>query len=309
VTAAIDIRGLRKSYGQIHALAGLDLEIPARRIVGVVGPNGAGKTTLFSVLCGFIRADAGEVRLGGQTLRPGRRLPVRVAALPQDAQLHGGITVKRHLIYYAKLDGLEGDTAVKQAGKTLHQVGLPEIWSRTPRTLSHGMRKRACIAQCLIGTPDLLILDEPLEGLDSEAARAIRLAIREAAKDRTVLLSSHNLEAIQELCHEVVILNQGRVVSYETMTRIGEARGQVHFRLANAPSEAFLSVLRALPHLKRVEWDAGELRLRIHFDPAEKAADEASSELVQVFVREGVPFTSMDVGQRLEDVVRQQTKG
>ncbi len=304
---AIEVVSLRKAYGKIQALAGVSLQVPKGRLFGVIGPNGAGKTTLFSVLCGYIRADSGQVRLHGREIGFGRPLPVHLSTFPQDSLMLEGLSVKQHLIYYAKLSGIPADQAESEASRVLHLVKLPEAWERSPKRLSHGQRKRVGLAQAFIGRPDVIILDEPTAGLDPESARQVRSAIREAATDRTVLVSSHDLDQVQELCTDVAILDKGKVARIDRMSEITHVGGKVAFKITEKPSDMFIQSVADLAYVRTAVWDNADARLRIECDPTQMSAEEASGQLVQFLVSNGVRFTDVQVGQRLADVVRDET--
>ncbi len=304
---AVHISGLSKSYGQIQALRGLDLEIPRGGIFGIVGPNGAGKTTLFAILCGYIRPTSGHVKLHDKPVVRGQSLPIRVATYPQDSLMLEGLNVKRHLIYYARLDGFSKAEATNEASRVLHMVKLPEVWERHPKNLSHGQRKRVGLAQAFLGAPDLVILDEPTAGLDPESARQIRAAIREVAVDRTVLISSHDLDQVQALCSEVAILDKGRVAGVEAMARLAETSGKVSFKLTAQPSIQVVQEIEALAYVISAAWDDVDARLRIECHTQSMTAEAASGELVQLLVSRQVRFTDLQVGERLSDVVRDET--
>ena len=305
--AAIELRGIAKRFGGIHALRGVDLDVPRGCIFGLIGPNGAGKTTLFSVLCGYVRPDAGTVRILGRPPHPAPGA-ARLATYPQDAQLLPSLSVRNHLVYYARLDGFVGNSAIQEASRVLHLVGLPEAWSRMPRTLSHGMRKRVGICQAFLGRPDVVILDEPVAGLDPDAARAVRHAIRDVGRERTVLVSSHDLDEVQDLCSEVAVLREGSIVRRERTAALVTGRGRVTFKTGRCPEEPLLRELRALPWVRGVEWDEADARLRIDFDQQVKPTEDAARDLVQLLLARGVLFSEMQLGQRLDDVFREETR-
>lgn len=307
-TTAIEITGIVKNYGGIKALRGVDLEVEKGCLLGVVGPNGAGKTTLFSILCGYIAPTSGAVSFDGKRIKKGQP-PVLLATYPQDALMLDGITVKRHLIYYAKLSGFSANDAKNEASRVLHLVKLPEVWERHPKTLSHGQRKRVGLAQAFIGQPDIIILDEPTAGLDPTAAREIRIAIREAAENRTVLVSSHDLDSVQNLCSDVAIIDQGRIARVERMATLTEAGGKVSFKLPERPSDTVIGQLQALDYVSEVTWDSADARLRIECSSTRVSVEAAAGELVQFLLANAIRFADMQVGQRLTDVVREETGG
>ena len=305
---AIEITKLVKNYGGIKALRGVDLTVEKECLYGVVGPNGAGKTTLFSILCGFISPTSGTFTFDGKPIENGQP-PVLIATYPQDALMLDGMTVKRHLIYYAKLSGFNSGEAVNEASRVLHLVKMPEVWERHPRSLSHGQRKRVGLAQAFIGKPDIIILDEPTAGLDASAAREIRIAIRDAAENRTVLISSHDLDQVQNLCSHVAIIDQGRITRVDRMATLTEAGGKVSFKLPERPSDALIDQMQALDFVSAVTWDSADARLRIECSSTRLSGEAAAGELVQFLLANGIRFADMQVGQRLTEVVREETGG
>lgn len=301
---AVKTVDLAKRFGRVKALDGLSLEVPKGVIYGIIGPNGAGKTTLFSVLCGYLAADSGQALLHGRAVKPAHRLPVALSTFPQDARMHDQSTVAKHLVYYARLQGFRGEAAVNEASRVLHLVKLPDAWGRSPRVLSHGMRKRVGLAQAFIGNPEIIILDEPVAGLDPESARQVRAAIREAATDRTVLISSHDLDQVQDLCSDVALIEKGQVVRTQHVADLISAGGHVAFKLTAAPPDTVVRAIEALPFVTSARWDPVDARLRIECETTDAPLDTSSSQLVQLLVEKGVAFSDMQVGRRLADVVR-----
>ena len=296
------ITGVTKTFGSVTALAGVDLEVAKPGIFGLVGPNGAGKTTLFSVLCGFLKADAGTVEVAGHRVTTATPPPSGlVSLLPQDARMMAHQPVGRQLVYLARLGGLDRMDATVEARRVLDAVGLPGAWDTAPDTLSHGMYKRVGIAQAFLGTPRLIVLDEPTAGLDPHAAKGVKALLRTLRGDCTVVVSSHNLAEIEDLCHAVAILHQGRIVRHESIESLVGAAQELIFRLASEPDEASVASLAAMPFVVSATWDLTSERLRIAFDTQQIQPDEASQKLVTALVERGMPFVEMQVGQTLED--------
>nr|MDJ0851387.1 ABC transporter ATP-binding protein [Myxococcota bacterium] len=211
MSAALELDGVSKHFGPLTALDDVSLRVPTGSLFGLLGPNGAGKTTLLSIAGGFLRPDGGDARVLGARAGDFGRLRGRLAMLPQDADFQGGVAVGEQLTLFGRLSGLGHAEARSAAERALHAVRLGDVGPRLPRALSHGMRKRAALAQALLGEPELLFLDEPTAGLDPENARHTRELIRSLRGERTVVLCSHNLHEIQDLCDEVAVLHRGRV--------------------------------------------------------------------------------------------------
>jgi len=253
MTAALELTGVSKGFGGVEALREVTLRVPSGGLFGLLGPNGAGKTTLLSLAAGFLRPDAGDVRVLGAEASDFARLCGRVSLLPQDAEFQPGIALASQLAHFGRLCGLGRTSADTAARRALAAVRLEDVSDRPPRTLSHGMRKRAALAQALLGDPELLFVDEPTAGLDPENARHVRELIREAGSQRTVVLCSHNLHEIQELCENVAILRAGRLIEAGPMAQLTADALRVRVTLHAPGAEAAAQALADLPPVARVE--------------------------------------------------------
>jgi ABC-2 type transport system ATP-binding protein len=308
LSPVLDIRDLWKSYGDARVLQGLNLTVASDAgIFGLVGPNGAGKTTLFSIVCGFLRCERGSIALDGRPLDRGGRQPGEIAVLAQDARFPSGVKLCTLLAYYARLQGFEGQAAAAEAARVLALVGLQTAAAATADQLSHGMRKRLGIAQAFMGAPRLVILDEPTEGLDPQAAREIRRVIREIAGQRTVLVSSHNLDEIEDLCREVAILDRGRIVRQERVAALVGEADEISFHMPEPPSEQAVDGVAMLSFVRRAYWDAPSSRLVALIDRRQSSIEVATQELLARLVEHKVRFTQMQVGKRLEDRFLEET--
>lgn len=204
----IECQNLTKFYGSKKALNNVSFTCQEGEPIALVGPNGAGKTTLFSIFCHYFTASSGTVRLLGHELGD-KALFGQVAALPQDAQLDPAFSISRQLRFFAELQGFKVKAARVEALRVLELMDLSQVANALPAALSHGMRKRAAIAQALIGNPKLVLLDEPTAGLDPANARNIRQQIAAISSMTTFMISSHNLQELERLCDAVLYLEQG----------------------------------------------------------------------------------------------------
>jgi ABC-2 type transport system ATP-binding protein len=201
-------------------------------VTGLLGPNGAGKTTLLRILATVTPYDSGHLRvLGEDPRRPEGRLKVRrsLGYLPQDAGFHGGFTAFEAVDYVAVLkEHVNARARHDEVRRVLELVGLSDVATKKVRTLSGGMRRRLGLAQALLGTPDLLVLDEPTVGLDPEQRIRFRDMVAEAGHGRTVVLSTHQTEDVEAVCTHVVVVNQGRSLFAGTVEELtGHADGRV----------------------------------------------------------------------------------
>ncbi|ASM49562.1 hypothetical protein PESP_a1445 [Pseudoalteromonas espejiana DSM 9414] len=215
MSVLIKASGLSKSYGAKQALNNVNFEINKGAPVALVGPNGAGKTTLFSLLCGYINPSHGELSILGH--KPGSAaLFNQVSALPQDAQLDPRFNIDKQLAFYAKLQGMNTKQSHTEALRVLDLVGLKEVAKQRAGDLSHGMRKRVTIAQALIGSPQIVMLDEATAGLDPIHAREVRELVSSLSSEATFILSSHDLTELERLCSQVLHLDKGILSEHQT---------------------------------------------------------------------------------------------
>src|SRR5580658_4807644 len=219
---AIEVRGLRKSFGAKEAVAGVDLEIAAGSLAGLVGPNGAGKTTSLSMMTGLLRPDAGQVVINGVDVWAD---PVAAKAIigvvPAEARLFERLSGAEVLEYAGRLRGLPATEARSRAAQLLEVLDLAADARRLVADYSTGMRKKASLGCALIHNPPVLFLDEPLEGVDPVSADAIRrLLTRIVGSGSTVLFSSHVMELVEQVCDHVSIINQGRIVATGTTDEV-----------------------------------------------------------------------------------------
>ena len=209
---AMRLRGVTKRYGRVTALAGLDLDVPAGALTGLVGPNGAGKTTTFGIAGGAIRADSGEVDLLGLGPFDPARHAGAVTLLPQDCELNPYTSVRDLLIFYGRLQGLTRLEGEREADRLLEAVDLVDRARFRVNQLSHGMRRRVAVAQALLGDPALVLLDEPTSGLDPHLVVRMRELFAAQRGRRAMVISSHQLAELEAVCDHVIFMEKGRAV-------------------------------------------------------------------------------------------------
>ena len=297
---ALRLTDVHKRFGATEALRGLTLEVPRGSLFGLVGPNGAGKTTAFSIACGFLQADAGEVSILDGPGFDAARLKGRVGALPQDALLGRETTCVAHLTYFGQLQGLAGRAARREAERRLDQVGLGERRRAKVKTLSHGMLRRVAVAQALLGTPELVLLDEPTSGLDPRHAHELREIFRGARRQgHTVVISSHNLPELEAMCDHVALVDRGRVVaagSVDVVTGRGE---EIEIELGAGPTPVEALTV-GLPN-DQVTWDADRRLLRITFRPGpDRQAEDVIGSALRALLDGGARVSGVRRGTTLE---------
>ena len=222
---AVITRGLVKRYGRHRALDGFTLAVPAGSITGLVGRNGAGKTTWMMTVAGFVLPDAGEVNILGSGPFDARRHGGRFTILPQDSDLPNEGRVRALLVNYARLQGLTARAAAESADRLIAAFNLTDKARAPIRALSHGMRKRVMVAQAFLGSPEVVMLDEPLSGLDPVEADRLRAFLLSLKGRTTLVVSSHQLDDIEKLCTHVAFVADGKVERMETLRALTSAAG------------------------------------------------------------------------------------
>jgi ABC-2 type transport system ATP-binding protein len=223
--AAIEIEGLSKSFGPVKAVSDLSFEVQAGRVTGFLGPNGAGKSTTIRMLLGLINIDAGSARFDGQVYGELEHPSAHVGAVLEDASFHPGRSGRNHL----RILAATGGHPPGRVDEVLEAVGLTDARNRRVKGYSMGMRQRLAIAAALLGDPDVLILDEPANGLDPPGIRWMRDLLRsEAARGRAVLVSSHLLSEVSQTVDEIVVIAKGQLRASGPLDQVlGQAGGGV----------------------------------------------------------------------------------
>lgn len=256
----IEVNHLVKDYGAIRALDGVSFSVRRGEIVGLVGPNGAGKTTCMKILTGFIASTTGTASVDGlDIVQDGVRVRSLMGYLPENAPVYSDMTVREYLRFVARLRHLPPRSMEERIRDTARMVGLYERLDQETGTLSKGFRQRTGLAQALIHNPPVLILDEPTTGLDPNQIVEIRRLIRDIGRDRTVILSTHNLAEVTAVCNRIIIIHQGRIAADGTQEEIRVRHGgshQVVVEFAGSlelpPDDHVLSVLGAIEGCTRV---------------------------------------------------------
>jgi ABC-2 type transport system ATP-binding protein len=211
VDGVLELVGLRRTYGTIAALDNLSFNVPAGKVVGFLGPNGAGKTTTMRAIFGLTELDSGSVRWNGAPVGQAQRR--RFGYMPEERGLYPGMLVGEQVEYLGRLHGLSAADAAAATESWLERLDVADRWNSKVETLSHGNQQRIQLAAALVHGPELLVLDEPLSGLDPTGIDTMgRVLVDQARAGCCVLFSSHQLDQVEELCEEVTIIDHGRLV-------------------------------------------------------------------------------------------------
>jgi len=243
-TPAISVRALTKDYGHLRAVNQVSFDVPRGSVFGFLGPNGAGKTTTIRMVLGLVHPTAGQIAiLGREVTAPGDGILAAVGALVEEPAFYKNLSGRRNLLLYASMGPEPVRPRRERVDDVLDKVGLTDAASRKVKTYSHGMRQRLGVAQALLNEPDLLVLDEPTNGLDPAGIREMRVLMRDLSGAHTVFLSSHLLHEVEQVCDHAAVINRGELVASGT---VGELRGAETLRLETPDAADAAAVVAAL---------------------------------------------------------------
>jgi ABC-2 type transport system ATP-binding protein len=264
----LEVRALRKSYGNLVAVGGISLKAAAGETVGLIGPNGAGKTTTVSMIAGLLRPDAGEVLIEGRPLSgdtdPNKR---RIGLVPQDLALYDELSAMANLHLFAALYDLDSARAKPAIESALDLVGLSDRVKDRVKAFSGGMKRRLNLAAALLHDPQILLLDEPTVGVDPQSRNAIFDNLETLKKrGKTLLYTTHYMEEAERLCDRVVIIDHGKVIADNTLrglSRMLPLSNVLTIELESAADGLSLEHLQALGEVRSVQLHGGTLRIGV----------------------------------------------
>jgi len=288
--AIVEVDGLWKTFGAVSAVEDLSFAVRRGQVYGLLGPNGAGKTTTLRVLMGLERPTRGTTRLFGTRVTPGCRELVRVGAMVEQAAFVPHLSGLRNLRLWWEAGGKRMRDADLDGALAI--AGLGNAIDRKVNTHSQGMKQRLGFARLLLGRPELLVLDEPTNGLDPGEIREIReLIARLSAQGATVLLSSHHLSEVEQVCSHALVMNHGRLVADGTVTELIGSTGSVYIEVDDR--ERARAVLQGLKIVERVQSQGDGLVVELR--------DGRRSEVAAALVGAGLQLETIMATQRLED--------
>jgi ABC-2 type transport system ATP-binding protein len=229
---SLEVSKLTKLYGTQKALDEVSFKATPGRILGFLGPNGAGKSTMMKIITGFIQADAGSVSvLGRDAINHPKEISPLIGYLPENNPLYLDMFVREFLEFSAGMYGLTGKKRDERIKELLQKTGLNPEQHKKIGQLSKGYRQRVGLAKALIHDPQLIILDEPTTGLDPNQLVEIRNLISEIARDKTLILSTHIMQEVEAICHDVVIINKGKILAADALENLKSSTSEVHLEL------------------------------------------------------------------------------
>ena len=213
----IEVKNITKKYGKAVAVDNISFNIEDGEIVGLLGPNGAGKSTTMNIITGFIEQTEGDVIIDGyNTLKKPKKAKKEIGYMPEGVPLYTDLTVKEFVSYMAEIKQVNKKERKEKVEKIIEKTGLKNVEKKLIKNLSRGYKQRVSMAGALVGEPKILILDEPTVGLDPKQITEIRSMIKELGKEHTIILSSHILSEVSQICNKVIIINKGKIVAIDT---------------------------------------------------------------------------------------------
>ncbi len=309
----VQAKGLSKHFGNFTAVDDVSFTVSRGEVAGFLGPNGAGKSTTMKMLTGFLPPDAGQADINGFDVSVDPvKAKQQLGYLPEGAPAYGDMTVASYLNFVGRMRGLSRRVLRERLGEMVERVGLQDVWNRRIENLSKGFARRVGIAQALVHDPDVLILDEPTDGLDPNQKHEMRTLIRQIAAQKAIIISTHILEEVEAICTRAIIIARGRIVADKTpeelMRPIALGR-QVQVVVAADGLDDARRLLEALSLVQQVqvlEQRGGAARLMVSSQDDSFAPGHMLGALV------GSSVSVLEIGAyraSLEDVFREITRG
>ena len=252
----IEVKNITNKYGSFTAVDNISFKIEEGEIIGLLGPNGAGKSTTMNMITGYIEPTEGEIVINGYDIskRP-RKAKSQIGYMPEGVPLYSDLTVKEFVTYMAELKKVDRKTRKEKVEKIIEQTGLKDVEKKLTRNLSRGYKQRVSMAGALVGEPKILILDEPTVGLDPKQITEIRALIKELGKTHTVILSSHILSEVSQICNKVIIINKGKIVAVDTPENLEKkvASNNTTFVTVEDTENKMETIKETIPEIKEIK--------------------------------------------------------
>ncbi|AHX14069.1 ABC transporter ATP-binding protein [Dyella jiangningensis] len=304
----IETEQLTRRYGALTAVDSLSFRAEPGQVLGLLGPNGAGKTTVMRMIAGFLAPSSGTARVCGyDVLKEPLKAKRALGYLPEGAPSYGELTVREFLTFIIRMRGLQRDEGYRRFERVVGGLQLEGVLDQCIDTLSKGLRRRVGLAQAIVHNPQVLMLDEPTDGLDPNQKHTVRQLIDAMARDRTILISTHLLEEVHALCNRVVIIANGKLLADATPAEL-EARSRYHGAVSfSAPgSGVSQEMLGRLPQVASIEVDPMDGRITVFPRPGERILEPVETLLRQ----QGLEVSEIQLERgRLDEVFRHITTG
>lgn len=305
----IQVENITKKYGSFTAVDEINFEIEEGEIVGFLGPNGAGKSTTMNMITGFIEPTSGRIIIDGYDIsKKPKKAKKQIGYMPEGVPLYGELTVKEFITYMAELKGVAHKEKKEMVEKVIENTGLKEVQNKLTRNLSRGYKQRVSMAGALVSNPKVIILDEPTVGLDPKQVTEIRALIKELGKDHTVILSSHILSEVSQICNRVIIINKGKIVAIDTPENLEKkvVNGNAIHVTVEDPENKMDTIKEKLVNVQEISLiKENEDKTKKYMITATEGVDLRKN-VFEIFAKEGITIFEMKkVDATLEDAFMQ----
>ena len=305
----IEARQLTKSFGQKVAVDGISFQVEQGEVLGFLGPNAAGKSTTMRMITGFLPPTSGTALVGGSdVIEDSLAARKKIGYLPENAPVYPDMPVIEFLDFVAEIRGFTGREKAQRIEETLERCFLGDVRYQTINTLSKGFKQRVCFAQSILHDPEYLVMDEPTDGLDPNQKHEVRAMIRDMARTKTIILSTHNLEEVEAVCTRAIIINRGRIAaddSPEGLKTRSAYRGAVCFTVRKPEDGDLQSDIRAIAGVGEVEVvSEGQVDVTLRAYPEEPGASPVQQIIQHFQAKSTTPETLHVEDGRLDEVFR-----
>ena len=292
----IQIENVTKKYGNFTAVNNISFKIEEGEIVGFLGPNGAGKSTTMNMITGFIEPSSGRILVDGNDIsKKPKKAKKQIGYMPEGVPLYNNLTVKEFVTYMAELKGVNSKEVKEKVKTVIEDIGITDVQNKLTRNLSRGYKQRVSMAGALVGNPKVIILDEPTVGLDPKQVTEIRALIKRLGKDHTVILSSHILSEVSQICDRVIIINKGEIIAIDTpenLERKVKQDNSIYVTVEDLENKMD-SVKEKLSNVKEVKLlEKNEDNTKKYKITAEEGIDLRKN-IFEVFAKEGITIFEM----------------
>lgn len=288
----IELKNVTKKYGNFKAVDNISFKIEKGEVVGFLGQNGAGKTTTMKMITGLIEPTNGEIFIEDEKIsRESRKC---IGYMPENTPLYQELTVKEFIDYMAELKGLKRQERKQQVQKLITDLGLADVENKLIRNISRGYKQRVSLSGALIGNPDILILDEPTVGLDPKQIIEIRNLIKSLRKNHTVLLSSHILSEVSQMCQKVIILNKGKIIAIDTPKNLENkiAKNSIIINIED-PNNNIKKIMEKIKEIKEIKFVKNLGNGIKQYEIIVEKDTDIRKKLFEIFPQEGISIIEL----------------
>ena len=301
----ITVKNVCKKYGSFVAVDNISFEINDGEIIGLLGPNGAGKSTTMNMLTGFIEPTSGEILINGFNIsKKSKKAKANIGYMPENVPLYKDLTVKEFINYMAELKYVKGKNKKNMVSDIMAKTNLTDVQNKLIKNLSRGYKQRVSMAGALVGSPKILILDEPTVGLDPKQITEIRNLIKSLAKDHTIIISSHILSEISQMCKKVIILNKGKLIAIDTPENLENkvSKNNVILVTVEDSENKIKNVVKEIPEITEIKLIKKNDDNTIQYSLTAKENSDIRKIVFEKFAKEGITIFELKKSETtLED--------